>query len=259
MSPSEWVLSESVDGVAIVRLNRPDKLNALSQAMMTELVEVFDSLSDDDSVRVFLLTAAGSRGFCAGRDLSEVGGSGQAAIERPMRGPLRNVFEVILECRKPTIAAIFGHTLGGGAELSLACDIRIAAETLQFGFPEATVGMGANFASALLPRLIPPGIALDLLYSARRIDSAEAHRIGLVNSVTTDERLYDDALRYALSLCELAPLTQQRYKAMLTKGRDLSVASALRLDPAPNPYASNDRIEGVAAWRERRKPNWTGT
>ena len=119
--------------------------------------------------------------------------------------------------------------------------------------------MGANFASVMLPRLIPPGLALDLLYSARRIDSGEAYRIGLVNLVTGDERLYSDALRYARSLCELAPLTQQRYKAMLTKGRDLSVASALRLDAAPNPYASNDRIEGVAAWKERRKPKWTGT
>jgi enoyl-CoA hydratase len=259
MSTSGSVLSESVEQVAVVRLNRPDKLNALSQAMMIELVELFDSLSSDVSVRVVLLTAAGSRGFCAGRDLSELAGSVQAAIERPMQGPIRNVFEVILECRKPTVAAIFGHTLGGGAELALACDVRIAAEGLQFGFPEVTVGMGANFASVMLPRLIQPGLALDLLYSGRRIDSGEAYRIGLVNLVTGEEQLHSDALRYARSLCELAPLTQQRYKAMLTKGRDLTVASALRLDAAPNPYASNDRIEGVAAWNERRKPKWTGT
>ena len=142
MSTSGSVLSESVEQVAVVRLNRPDKLNALSQAMMIELVELFDSLSSDDSVRVVLLTAAGSRGFCAGRDLSELAGSVQAAIERPMQGPIRNVFEVILECRKPTVAAIFGHTLGGGAELALACDIRIAAEGLQFGFPVRTDGQG---------------------------------------------------------------------------------------------------------------------
>lgn len=259
VSAEHELVIERLDGIGVVRLNRPEKLNALSTAMMAELVEAFDAFDQDPEVRVVVLAAEGKRGFCAGRDLVEAGGSQSPRGERPMKGVQRNVFEAIYECCKPTVAAVFGYTLGGGAELALACDIRLAAVSLQFGLPEVTVGMGANFASVMLPRLLPMAIAMDLLYTGRRMRADEALRVGLVNAAVADDDLRDSALRYARSLCENAPLTQQRYKAMVTKGRDLPVQVALRLDASPSPYRSNDRIEGTAAWRERRKPIWTGT
>jgi len=246
-------------GVATVTIDRADKLNAIDGAVMDGLVALFERFHQDPAIRAVVLTGKGTRGFCAGRDLVDAGDGDTGGAELRMRGHGRNMFEAILECGKPTVAAVFGYTLGGGAELALACDVRIAGSTLSMGFPEARVGLGANFGSVMLPRVVPLGIAYDLLYTARRVDADEALRIGLVNRVVPSEELASAASEYAGLLAGNAPVTLQRYKAMIGKGLSLPVAAALRLDASPNPYVSNDRREGVAAWRDRREPNWTGT
>lgn len=251
---------EVAGGVATVTLNRPDRLNALSRELCEQLVAAFDRAHRDAGVRVVVLTAEGQRGFCAGRDLHEIAESDAAGepFPVPMRGAGREVFEVLAECGKPVVAGIFGHTLGGGAELALACDVRIAADDLAFGFPEVRVGMGANFASVMLPRVVPLGVAYDLLYTGRTLDAAQAETCFLVNRVVPRDRLSTVVDEYAAMLAARAPLTQQRYKAMITKGRELPLPAALRLDAAPNPYLSEDRVEGITAWREGREPRWRG-
>lgn len=255
------IREERVGDVAIVLLDRPEHLNALSDELMIELVRVFDDLHNDAEVRAVVLSAIGESAFCVGRDLKQSGSmivKGFSRQSSPMRGLFRNTCEAVLECGKPTIAGIFGHTLGGGAELALACDIRIAGDNLSMGFPEAIIGMGATFASVMLPRIVLSSVAYDLLYTGSRISADEALRCGLVNKVVHSADTQSEAVNYAKDIAQRAPLTLQRYKAMITRGGGLPVAAALRLEVGPNPYTSEDREEGLRAWSERRTPQWKG-
>jgi enoyl-CoA hydratase len=251
---------EIADRIARVTLDRPDRLNAISTGTMTDLIDAFDSFSRDDDVWAVLITGSGDRAFSAGIDLKEAndGDQRERMAAMPMGGAQRNVFEVILECAKPTVAALNGVAVGGGCEIALACDIRIAADHVRIGLPEAKRGMGANFGCQLLPRLVPRAVAYEMLYTGELIDAAEAHRIGLVTRVVPGESLQKEALALAEQIVANAPLTVQRYKAMIGRGAELPVAAALRLHVGPNPYTSQDRAEGVAAFLERRVPQWQG-
>lgn len=249
---------EVADRIARVTLDRPERLNAISTGMMTDLVTTFDSLSRDPAVWVVLVTGAGDRAFSAGIDLKEANGDDQQERMRrmPMGGAERNAFEVILECEKPVVAALNGVAVGGGCEVALACDIRIAADTARIGLPEAKRGMGANFGSQVLPRLIPRALAYEMLYTGELISAQEAHRWGLINRVVPAESLTAEALEMCRTIAANAPLTVQRYKTMINRGADLPIAAALRLNAGPNPYISEDRAEGVAAFVEKRSPSW---
>lgn len=174
-----------------------------------------------------------------------------------MTGVNRNLFEAVLECRRPTVAAIDGYALGGGLELALACDLRLASARSTFGLPEARIGMGANFASVVLPRTVSRGAALQMLYLGEHVDAAEAYRMGLVNWVVPDDGFETALADLTERLTANAPLSLRRYKAMTLKGWELPVAAALRLDVGPDPYASEDRAEGVAAFLTKRRPTWS--
>jgi enoyl-CoA hydratase len=246
--------------VATITIDRPDRRNALAQASLAGLADAFVKAGTDSNVRVILLTGSGVAAFSAGADLKEADELALAgrAYPMPMSGTARNVFELILETPKPTVAALNGVALGAGCELGLACDVRIAAQHALIGLPEAKRGMGANFASVVLPRLIPRALALDMLYTGRTIDSEEALRIGLVCRVFPTDIFIDASRAYAAEFAANAPLTLQRYKHQAIKGWELPIHSALRLDVGPNPYASEDRIEGVRAFIEKRAPVWRG-
>ncbi len=249
---------EVVDRIAFVTLDRPERLNALSSGLITDIVTAFDGFNQDDDVWAVLLTGSGDRAFSAGIDLKEVnqndGVSRPPAM--PMGGVQRNFFETVLECSKPVVAALNGVAAGGGCEIALACDIRLAADHARIGLPEAKRGMGANFGCQLLPRIVPRGIAYEWLYTGELVSAQEAHRWGLVNRVVPAASLLEEAESLCRRLVANAPLTIRRYKAMIGRGGELPLSAALRLNVGPNPYHSEDRIEGVAAFLEKRDPVW---
>lgn len=249
---------EILDRVAHVTLDRPERLNAISAGLMADLVEAFDSFSYDDDVWAVLITGAGERAFSAGIDLKEMNEGDQTLrlASMPMGGPKRNMFETILECQKPVVAALNGVAAGAGCEIALACDVRLAADHVRIGLPEAKRGMGANFGCQLLPRLIPRGIAYEMLYTGELISADEAHKWGLINRVVPAASLAGEAKQFCATLVGNAPLTIRRYKAMIGRGAELPMAAALRLHVGPNPYISADRAEGVAAFVEKRAPQW---
>lgn len=254
------VLYEVRDHVAYVTINRPERRNALNLSATSEMIRLFSEAGEDPDVWAILLTGAGQKAFCAGGDLKEFDELAKQGkrFPVPMTGPERNLFEVVLETYKPVVAAINGPVLAGGCELALACDLRIAADHAVIGMPEAKRGMGANYATVLLPRLIPRAVALEMLYVGDPLTADEALRWGLFNRVVPKDKLAEESELYIRSIVANAPLTLRRYKEMTTKGWELSVHAALRLNVGPNPYLSEDREEGIRAFVEKREPRWTG-
>ena len=247
--------------VAYITIDRQDRRNALSQAVMEGLVALFDGLEDDDEVWVAVITGAGDVAFSSGRDLKELherDTEGRHPFP-PMRGTTRNAFEAVHEFSKPVVAAINGWAVGGGLELAMACDLRVAAEHARFAMPESLRGLGANFGAQMLPRLVPQGVAREMLFFGNPITAAEAARWGLVTRVFPSDGFRNDVEHYAQELLERAPLTLRRYKSALRQGHHLALSSALRLNLAPDPYTSSDRVEGVSAFLEGRTPEWTAT
>jgi enoyl-CoA hydratase len=245
--------------VAYLTIERPERRNALSIGLTSELVETLVQLGIDNDIWAISLTGSGQQAFCAGTDLKELDELvriGGGRLPRPMGGTERNLFEVLLEVGKPTIAVVNGAALGAGCELALACDMRILASHAVLAQPEAKRGMGANFASVILPRVLPRGIAFELLYTGRPVSAAEALSLGLANRVSEADALAARAEELIRAVIASAPLTLRRYKHMATKSWGASIHDALRLDAGPDPYGSRDREEGVRAFVEKRQPRW---
>ena len=249
----------NIDRVRLLTLNRPDRRNALSDELNSALRQAFLAADTDPSVSLVAVTGAGSS-FCAGADLKEArdqdqGGGG---FHGPLHKQERSLYEVMIDCRKPLMAIVNGPSVAGGFELALACDIRVVADTAHFAVPEARRGLGAHFASVVLPQMVPPGIAMEWLFSARTIPVTEAERWGLVNRIVPSEKLMAEAMALAREVALSAPLSLQRMKATCIKTRGLPLHSAIRLEAGPDPYSSEDRKEGARAFLEKRAPVWTG-
>ena len=224
------VLFEKRDDIAVVTLNRPDVVNAFSVRMRDELWEVLTAVRDDPDVRGMLLAGAGERGFCAGADLTEFGTAPSQTIARQVRWE-RDLWGLLLGIPKPTVAAIHGYCLGSGLEMAALCDMRVAADDAVFGMPEAGLGLvPAAGGTQLLPRLLGPGRALELLLSGRRFGAEDALAYGLVSEVVPRSELVAAATALLRRVLRAPAAALAAAKRVLTDGADRPLAAALDLE-----------------------------
>lgn len=249
---------DAAQGVAEVRLGRPEAMNALDTTTLTELARHFAVLAADRSVRAVVLTAAGERAFCAGADLKERSRMSDAQImaQRPV---FRAAFGALLGLPQPAIAAVHGFALGGGCELALSCDVIVADETAVFGLPETTVGLVPGCGGTqLLGRRIGPGRAAELILSGRHVDAAEAAAIGLADRLVPAGTARASALELARQIAGNSPVAVLAAKRALRNGAGLTMTAALDVEDAAwrTAAGSADRREGIAAFAEKRRPAW---
>lgn len=247
---------EVADGIATVTLDRPDKLNAVTPVMAARLFEVSDAVNADDEVRVAIVCGAGGRAFSAGSDIKSFAGYASTWEYRNRR----NYADAIVAIRKPVIARLHGHVLGGGAEIALNSDIRVAGESAQFGFSEVLRGWHAGDATTQLPRLVGLGQAMRLLLTGDPIDAAEAHRIGLVEFLVPDAGLEAKALEIAAGIAKNPTIAVQVTKRLARTASMLphEVARQWTEDAQAYCFTTEDAKEGQAAFREKRPPKFTG-
>lgn len=259
MNANENVLCELQGRVALVTINRPDKRNALDGATRARLIELLDELAANAEVRAVVLTGAGDKAFVAGADISEFEGRSPIDQFRVMSG--RTVFDAVDRFPKPIIAALNGFTLGGGCELAMACDIRLAADTAPLGQPEVNLGIiPGGGGTQRLPRLVGAGAAFKLLYTGDLIDAAEALRIGLVDEVVPAAELRARALALAATIAQKSPVALQLIKEAIRASLRTPLDEGLRQETTlfGLAFSSEDKAEGVGAFLAKRAPDFKG-
>lgn len=257
---SEPVLRvETIGRTRLLTLNRPDVRNALNRELNDALVDAVIEADHDPEVYVIAITGAGET-FCSGADLKDArarADSGETWFG-PLHNRFRSLFEVMIDSRKPTVAIVNGPAVAGGFELALSCDMRIVADEAFFAVPEAKRGRGAHYASVALPQVVPQGIAMEWLYTGRRIPFAEAERWGLINRSAPREQLEECTREFLAEIESSAPLSLQRLKLTYRRTQGMSPHTAIRLDIGPDVYSSEDQKEGARAFLEKREPRWQG-
>ncbi len=248
------------EGISTVTINRPKALNALNAATIHELDQLFDELAANEAVKVVIVTGSGEKSFVAGADILEM--KDKTAVEGRQWGQLaQGVFNKIENLPKPVIAAVNGYALGGGCELAMACDIRIASEKAKFGQPEVSLGIPPGFGGTQrLSRLVGKGRAKELLFTGDMIDAAEAYRIGLANQVTAHGELIGKAKAMAQKIISRAPIAVQACKTAVNRGLDVDLNSGIAYETEVFGlcFATQDQKEGMTAFIEKRKANFIG-
>ncbi len=255
------ILTEKRDAVAILTINRPATLNALDVPTLLELEAAFGALEADASVRVIVFTGAGDRAFVAGGDIADLDSRQGLAHYLEFAEVIHRVFRRIEASDKPTIAAVNGWALGGGTELVLALDLRIAADSAKFGLPEITLGLfpGAGGTQRIL-RQLSACRAKELMFTGDHISAQEAAAIGLVNRVVPKAEVLDAALSLAGKIAEKSPLVLKLLKRTLREGADMPLPQALAYEQAMIGLVldSRDAHEGCRAFLEKRKAEFKG-
>jgi enoyl-CoA hydratase len=263
---SEFIKYERYEATAIVRLDRPEKLNALSAEMIASLSSLFANFKQQSDLRAVILTATGEKAFCAGTDIAEIADACESLDERKQRA--REISErgqalcnVIENCGVPVIAAINGIAAGGGCELALACHLRIASVNAQFSLPETKLGvLPAYGGTQRLPRELGEGRALEIMLTGRSVGAEEALQFGLVTQVTSAADLIDEAKALARRISELAPLAIRACLEAVITGQSMSLDRGLALETKlfSSLFETNDVREGTRAFLEKRKPVFKG-
>ena len=254
------LLMEERDGIAILTLNRGEVMNSFNFALLHALKEQIEALKFNANIRVIIITGSGQKAFCAGADLKERTTYSESQV-KTFIFTIRNLFTSIENLNKPVIAAINGVALGGGTELALACDIRIASMNALMGLTETRLAIipGAG-GTQRLPRLIGRGKAKELIFTGRRVNAQEALRIGLVNQICEQESLLDECLKMAAMICEAGPIAIEQAKYAINYGLETDLHTGLGIES--NAYwvtiPTEDRLEGLAAFQEKRKPVYKG-
>ena len=254
------LLLEKGDGIALITINNPRALNALTVAMFQSLEQMLVGLESDDAVRVILLTGAGEKAFVAGGDIRYLDSLGVEGA-RTFALQAQRLYERIETFPKPVIAVVNGYALGGGCELAMACDLRIAAESARFGQPEVKLGIIPGFAGTQrLARLVGKGRAKELIFTGEMIDAREAWRIGLVNRVAPADQLLAEAKTVAAKMVDKSASAIRIAKDAIENGleMDFTRASRYEADLFALCFATDDGREGLKAFVEKRPPKFTG-
>lgn len=255
------ILVQREDSTGIIQINRPDKLNALNKATVGELIQAVDELGSDVSIRAIIFTGAGEKSFIAGADIEEL-----SALKSPVEamewvGALHSLLNRIDKLEKPTIMAINGFALGGGCELAMSGDIRIAAETARFGQPEINLGLiPGGQGTQRLPRLVGRGMAKLLIFGGDAIPAAEALRLGLVEQVVPAAEVMPTARALAQKLASKSPVIMALAKKAINEGMETDLQRGCELEAVLFGVAASteDRTEGTRAFLEKRKPIFKG-
>jgi len=255
----ETILIEKRESIAVLTINRPDKLNSLNSKVHREGVAALDELRADDSVRVLVITGAGEKSFIAGADIGEFAGKTSVSERSIFQG--RSLFNSLDTFPKPVIAMINGFCLGGGCELALACDLRIAGEKARFGQPEINLGIiPGGGGTQRLTRLIGEGKSMEMILTGDMIDAQTALRLGLVNEVFSSDELQEKTFALANKIAEKSPIALQMAKEAVKLAARSNLDEGLRreIDLFTICFSTEDKEEGVAAFLEKRKPNFKG-
>lgn len=252
------VILEKEDKIAIVTINRPKALNALNSETLKDIDTVLENLENDNDIYAVIVRGAGEKSFIAGADISEMRDLNQE--EGQKFGELGNkVFRRLENLNKPVIAAISGFALGGGCELAMSCDIRIASEKAKFGQPEAGLGITPGFGGTQrLARIVGLGKAKELIYTCDLVKADEALRIGLVNKVVPLESLMDEAMTVANKIAANAPVAVRMCKDAINRGMQVDIDSAIAIEAEDfgKCFATEDQTEGMTAFLEKRAKNF---
>ncbi len=255
----ENILLDRLGRIAKISINRPDKLNALNIKTRQELAEALDELRVDDEIRVVVITGAGEKAFVAGADINEF--AGRTAVQQRTVMKARSIFTAAEDFPKPLIAMINGFCLGGGCELALSCDIRIAGERARFGQPEINLGIiPGGGGTQRLTRLIGEGKAMQMILTGEMIDAQEAWRLGLVNEVHPVDQLEEKTMEMASKIAEKSPIALSMAKTAVKNAARMNLREGLdsEIDLFALCFSSEDKEEGVRAFIEKRKADFKG-
>lgn len=253
------LMYEKKENIGLLTINRPEKMNAISQELTAELSLLLDEIENDDELRVIVITGAGDKAFVAGADINELVDR-DARLGRRVSRERQEIFSRIENLHVPVIAAVNGYALGGGLELALACSIRICSEKAQFGAPEVKLGIiPGDGGTQRLPRLVGQGRAMEMIITGDFIDAQEAYRIGLVNKVFPPEKLKEEAMELAKKIASRPPLAVRYAKEAVNRSQEDSVSGfALESYLHALSCTTEDKKEGVSAFLEKRKGKFKG-
>lgn len=257
----ENIICTKEKGIARITVNRPDKRNALNQGVRQELRQVLKDIEDDESVKVAIITGTGDKAFIGGADITELKEMTPLTSEARASTLGQQLYTDIENLRVPVIAMINGFCLGGGCEIAMCCDVRIASENAKLGQPEINIGLfPGGGGTQRLPRLVGWGRAKELLYTGRIIDATEAERIGLVDRVVPQDKLESTVTELAEAIASKSPVVIRLLKKVINEGMYSNLPDGLAYEKSTFSlcFATEDHDEGITAFLEKRKPKFKG-